>query len=137
VEEGAVVGIVLVSHSAKLVEGLRELVGQLGGGQVPVAVAGGGPQDELGTSAEKVRAAIESVAGPDGVLVLVDLGSAALSAETAIDLLDPPPPGPVRISSAPLVEGAVVAVIHAGLGDGLDQVIAAADEARQMSKNLS
>lgn len=131
------VGIVLVSHSAKLVEGLQDLVGQLGGGYVPIAIAGGGPQGELGTSTEKVQAAIQSVAGPDGVLVLVDLGSAALSAETAIDLLEPPPLGPVRISDAPLVEGAVVAVIHAGLGESLDSVFAAANQAREMSKNLS
>jgi dihydroxyacetone kinase phosphotransfer subunit len=131
-----VIGIVLVSHSQKLVEGLQELVGQLSNGQVPVAIAGGGPQGELGTSVEKVRTAIASVAGPDGVLLLVDLGSAVLSAETAIDLLDPPPPGPVRISSAPLVEGAVVAVIHAGLGDGLEQVLEAVEGARQMPKNL-
>jgi PTS hybrid protein len=131
------VGIVLVSHSARLVEGLQELVGQLSGGQVPVAIAGGGPQGELGTSADKVRAAIASVAGADGVLILVDLGSATLSAETAIELLDPQPPGPVRISDAPLVEGAIVAVIHAGLGDSLESVMAAAAEARQMSKNLS
>jgi PTS hybrid protein len=131
------VGVVLVSHSVKLVEGLQELVGQLSGGQVRVAGAGGGPQGELGTSADKVRAAIEAVAGPDGVIMLVDLGSAVLSAEMAIDLLDPPPPGEIRISSAPFVEGAVVAVIHAGLGNSLDEVMEAVEGARQMPKNLN
>ena len=130
------IGIVLVSHSQKLVEGLQEMVGQLGLVKVPVAIAGGGPQGELGTSVEKVRAAIESVASPDGVLLLVDLGSAVLSAEMAIDLLDPPPPGPVRISSAPLVEGAMLAVIHAGLGEGLDQVLEAVEGARHMPKSV-
>src|SRR5437763_9688239 len=113
------VGIVVVSHSEKLAEGLRELVGQLSQGAVPVASAGGGPQGELGTSAERIRAAIQAVGGPDGVLVLVDLGSAVLSAEMAIDLLDPPGVPEVRISDAPLVEGAVVAVIHAGQGNTL------------------
>jgi phosphoenolpyruvate---glycerone phosphotransferase subunit DhaM len=130
-----VVGIVLVSHSGKLVEGLQELVGQLSGGHVPVAGAGGGPQGELGTSAEKIRDAILSVSGPDGVMILVDMGSAVLSAEMAIDLLDP---GPcvVRISSAPLVEGAVVGVIHAGLGDSLEAVLQAVEGARNLPKNL-
>ena len=130
------VGIVLVSHSAKLVEGLRELVGQLSQGQVPVAIAGGDPQGGLGTSVEKIRDAIQAVAGPDGTLVLVDLGSAVLSTEAAIDLLDPPPAGEVRLSDAPLVEGAVVAVIHAGLGNSLAEVLAAVDGARNLPKNL-
>src|SRR6476469_7027528 len=129
------VGVVLVSHSAKLVEGLQELVGQLSGGQVAVAVAGGGPMGELGTSAEKIAAAIQRVAGPDGVLVLVDIGSAVLSTEAALDLIDPPP-GEVRISGAPLVEGAVIAVIHAGLGNSLAEVMAAVEGARNMPKNL-
>jgi len=130
-----VVGIVLVSHSQKLVEGLKELVGQLSNGQVPVASAGGGPQGELGTSAEKISEAIRSVAGPDGVLVLVDMGSAVLSTETAIDLLGPPE-CEVRISGAPLVEGAVVGVIHSGLGDSLAQVMLAVEGARHLPKNL-
>jgi phosphoenolpyruvate---glycerone phosphotransferase subunit DhaM len=131
-----VVGIVLVSHSQKLVEGLRDLVGQLSQGQVPVAIAGGDPQGGLGTSVEKIRDAIQSVAGPDGVLVLVDLGSAVLSTEAAIDLLDPPPEGEVRLSDAPLVEGAVVAVIHAGLGNTLAELMTAVDGARNLPKNL-
>jgi PTS hybrid protein len=131
-----VVGIVLVSHSQKLVEGLQELVGQLGGGHVPVAIAGGGLQGEIGTSVEKIENAIQAVAGPDGVLVLMDLGSAVLSTETAIELLNPPPPGEVRLSSAPLVEGAVIAVIHAGLGNSLAEILTAVEEARFMPKNL-
>lgn len=130
------VGIVLVSHSEKLVEGLRDLVGQLSQGQVPVAIAGGDPQGGLGTSVEKIRDAIQSVAGPDGTLVLVDLGSAVLSTEAAIDMLDPAPEGEVRLSDAPLVEGAVVAVIHAGLGNTLAEVLAAVDGARNLPKNL-
>jgi dihydroxyacetone kinase phosphotransfer subunit len=130
-----VVGIVLVSHSGKLIEGLQELVGQLSGGQVPVAGAGGGPQGELGTSAEKIRDAVLSVSGPDGVMILVDMGSAVLSAEMAIDLLDPRP-CEVRISGAPLVEGAVVGVIHSGLGDSLDAVLQAVEGARYLPKNL-
>jgi PTS hybrid protein len=130
-----VVGIVLVSHSEKLVEGLKELVGQLSGGVVPVVAAGGGPQGELGTSAEKIHNAILSVAGPDGVLILVDMGSATLSAETAIEMLDPVP-CVVKISDVPLVEGAVVSVIHSGIGDSLEAILIAAEGARHMPKNL-
>jgi dihydroxyacetone kinase phosphotransfer subunit len=130
-----VVGIVLVSHSEKLAEGLKDLVEQLSSGVVPVAAAGGGPQGELGTSAEKVRRAILSVAGPDGVLVLVDLGSATLSAETAIELLDPKP-CEVRITDAPFVEGAVVSVIHSGIGDNLAAIMEEVEGARHLEKNV-
>jgi len=129
------VGVVLVSHSEKLVQGLQELVGQLSSGQVPVGIAGGGPQGELGTSAEKIRDAILQVAGPDGVLVLMDLGSAVLSTETAVEMLDPPP-CEVRLSSAPLVEGAIVAVIHSGIGNTLAELLDAVEGARNMPKNL-
>lgn len=129
------VGVVLVSHSQKLAEGLKDLVSQLSGGAVPVAAAGGGPQGELGTSAEKIRDAIRSVASPDGVLVLVDMGSATLSAEMAIEMLDPAP-CEVRISDAPLVEGAVVGVIHSGIGDNLGAIMEAVEGARNMPKNL-
>jgi PTS hybrid protein len=131
-----VIGIVLVSHSQKLVEGLQDLVRQLGGGRVPVAIAGGGPQGELGTSTDKIQRAIETVAGPEGVLVLVDLGSAVLASEAAIEMLAPPPKGKVLLSSAPLVEGAIAAVIHSGLGDSLEKVLYAVEEARNMPKNL-
>jgi dihydroxyacetone kinase phosphotransfer subunit len=129
-----VVGIVLVSHSQTLVEGLRELVTQLTQALVPLALAGGGPQGELGTSATAIAAAIRAVAGPDGVLVLLDLGSAVLSAEAALDLLDPAVAAGVQFSDAPLVEGAVLAVIHAGLGDSLAAVAAAAESARHLPK---
>ena len=129
------VGIVLVSHSEKLAEGLKEMVAQLSGGAVPVAAAGGSPQGEIGTSAEKIKDAIQSVGGPDGVLVLVDLGSATLNAQMAIEMLQPLP-YEVRISDVPFVEGAVVSVIHSGLGDGLDAIMEAAEGARNIPKNL-
>ena len=80
------IGIVVVSHSAKLAEGVCELAGQMAQGQVRLAAAGGSddPQNPIGTDAFRVQHAIESVYSEDGVLVLMDLGSAVLSAETAL-----------------------------------------------------
>ena len=74
------VGIVIVSHSASLAEGVRELADQMVQGQVPLATAGGidDPDQPIGTDPMKVLAAIESVYGDDGVLVLMDLGSAGI-----------------------------------------------------------
>jgi PTS hybrid protein len=79
------VGLVLVSHSASIAEGFREMVAQVVGPDVPVAVAGGTDDGRLGTSAPRIAAAIRSTldGGVDGTLILLDLGSAALSLELA------------------------------------------------------
>lgn len=130
------VGLVLVSHSARLAEGLREMVAQVAGDDVPVAIAGGTDDGRLGTSAELIAAAIRSTlgAGADDALVLVDLGSAVLSLEVALDELSPDERARIRVSDAPLVEGAVVAAVQASVGATIDEVAAAALEARGMAK---
>ena len=128
------VGLVLVSHSARLAEGLRDLVEQLTRGRAPVAVAAGGADGSLGTSALAIAAAVESLAGADGVLVLMDLGSAVLSADTALEQLDPALRERVRLADAPFVEGAVAAGVEASLGSALEAVAAAAEAAAQQRK---
>jgi dihydroxyacetone kinase phosphotransfer subunit len=130
------VGLVLVSHSAGLAEGLREMVAQVAGDDVPVATAGGTDDGRLGTSAPRIAEAIRSTlaAGADDVLVLVDLGSAVLSLELALDELEPADRSHVRVSDAPLVEGAVVAAVQASVGAGIDEVADAALGARAMVK---
>jgi phosphocarrier protein FPr len=116
------VGLVIVSHSAQLAAGVKELAGQMTQGKTRIAAAGGAADDILGTSADKILEAIQSVDGPDGVLVLLDLGSAILSAEFALELLDDEQRNRVRLSFAPLVEGAVAAALEASLGRSLAQV---------------
>jgi len=124
-----VVGLVLVCHSAKLAEAVAELAAQMGGESLRIGVAGGldQPGDPLGTDAVRVARAIEEVWSEDGVLVLMDLGSAVLSAELALDLLAEGRRDHVMLTEAPLVEGAVAAAVAAGLGDSLEKV---AEEAR-------
>ena len=123
------VGLVLVCHSAKLAEGVAELAAQMGGASLRIGVAGGldQPGNPLGTDAVRVAWAIEDVWSEDGVLVLMDLGSAVLSAEMALDLLPEERRGHILLTEAPLVEGAVAAAVAAGLGDPLEMV---AEEAR-------
>ena len=123
------VGLVLVCHSAKLAEAVAELAAQMGGESLRIGVAGGldQPGDPLGTDAARVARAIEEVWAEDGVLVLMDLGSAVLSAEMALDLLAEGRREHVLLTEAPLVEGAVAGAVAAGLGDSLEKV---ADEAR-------
>jgi len=132
------VGLVLVSHSARLVEGLAEMVAQVAGDDVPVNTAGGTEDGRLGTSAPLIGEAIRAtLAGADHALVLVDLGSAVLSLELALDDLDPADRDRVRISEAPLVEGAVVAAVQASVGSDIDEVAEAALGARAMAKAAS
>ena len=130
------VGLVLISHSGALVEGLRDMVAQVAGDDVPLAIAGGTEDGRLGTSAPRIGAAIRSTldAGADAVLVLLDLGSAALSLELALEDLPDEERGRIRVSEAPLVEGAILAAVQASIGAGIDEVAAAADGAASMAK---
>ena len=112
------VGIVVVAHSAKIAEGVLEMARQMVGTAVPLAAAGGidDPENPIGTDAIKILAAIQSVYSDDGVVVLMDLGSALLSAETALELLPPAEAAQVHLCAAPLVEGALAAAVQASLG---------------------
>lgn len=130
------VGLVLISHSGTLVAGLREMVMQVAGDEVAVGTAGGTDDGRLGTSAPRIADALRSTldASPEGVLVLFDLGSAALSLELALEDLDPGDRDRTRISEAPLVEGAVLAAVQASVGASLVEVEAAAAAASTMTK---
>jgi len=120
------VGIVLVSHSRALATALVDLVRQMNTGDVPLAISAGVGDDrqEFGTDAIELMEAILAVFSPDGVLVLMDLGSAVLSAETALDLLPPEVSEKVRLCPAPFVEGSIAAAVQAGLGSDLETVFA-------------
>jgi phosphocarrier protein FPr len=125
------IGLVLVSHSAKLAEGVRELAQQMTQGRVPIAIAGGidDEQNPIGTDPIKVMNAITEVYSPDGVVILMDLGSALMSAETALDLLEPAWRDHLHLCAAPFVEGAVTAAVQAGIGADARSVIEAAQGA--------
>jgi len=124
------VSLLIVSHSAQLAAGVREFAEQVAGGKVQIADAGGAADGSLGTSVDHIRERLRQVASPDGTLVLVDLGSAVLGVEMAIEALGA---GRVQISDAPLVEGAYLAAIEASAeGATLAQVAAAALQAREL-----
>ncbi|MEV0715853.1 dihydroxyacetone kinase phosphoryl donor subunit DhaM [Asanoa sp. NPDC050611] len=125
------VGIVLISHSEALAEGAAELVRQIAGGAT-VVPAGGTEDGSLGTSTDKIEAAIEDADAGSGVVLIPDLGSAVLSARSV--LADLAGETTARLVDAPFVEGAVAAAVAAGTGADLDAVIAAAEEARDAAK---
>lgn len=130
------VGLVLISHSSSIADGLRDMVLQVAGSDVPVATAGGTDDGRLGTSAPRIAAAIRSTleGGADGTLILLDLGSAALSLELALEEFDADERARLRVSEAPLVEGAVLAAVQASVGATLDEVAEAAAGAASMQK---
>jgi PTS hybrid protein len=128
------VGVVIVSHSQKVAEGIREMALQMAASQQQVVAAGGMADGAIGTDAVKVSEAIIAANTGDGVVVLVDLGSAVLSTETAFEFLDDELRAKVKIADAPILEGAISAVVEASLGSPLAAVVATAEGARALNK---
>jgi dihydroxyacetone kinase DhaKLM complex PTS-EIIA-like component DhaM len=130
------IALALVGHSAELLRALRAMVAQAAPA-VPVATAGGTGTGSLGTSSpgilEALRAALRASEG-EGVLVLFDLGSAALALEIALEELDDHDRGRIAVSDGPLVEGAVRAAVEAAGGASLARVRAVADAERATAK---
>jgi PTS hybrid protein len=123
------VGIVVVSHSSKIAEGAVELAAQMAS-DVGLVAAGGTDDGRIGTSFEKVLAAVEQSiadAAGDGVVVLTDLGSAVMTAESVKEFASEPEA--VHLADAPLIEGLVAAAVAAQGGAGVEDVLKAAEAA--------
>ena len=124
------VGIVVVSHSKKLAEGVVEL-SRLISGECPMAAAGGLEDGSFGTSYEKIEEAINSVYSDDGVVVIMDLGSSCMTTEMVIENMEGKR---VEMVDCPMVEGAAAAAAEAEGGGTLDEVKQAAMEAAGEAK---
>lgn len=137
-DQAPAVGVVVVSHSAELADATVRLVARLANmpGDGPRLLAAGGLADgSIGTDATRIADALVAADAGAGVVVLADLGSAVLAAQTAVEeLIEPDLAERVRISRGPIVEGAFVAAVQASAGDALDDVAAAADEAATLDK---
>jgi len=125
------VGLLLVSHSARLADGAADVAREMAP-DVPVRCAAGDPDGGLGTSLDDVQDSLSSLLGEvDAVVVLADLGSAVLTVESALELQDDLS-STVALASAPFVEGAVAAAVAAQQGEELAAVLAAAERAGAM-----
>ncbi len=132
------IGLVIVSHSHRLAQGVQELADQMSTDDITI-VAAGGLMDEhgafhIGTDAVRIAQAIQEAWSEDGVLILLDMGSAVLSTEVALEMLPPAMRERCRMSNAPLVEGAIVAALEASLGRSLEEVNQAAEAASHLQK---
>ena len=124
------VGIVIVSHSQKLAEGVVE-VARMMAHNAKIASAGGLENGELGTSYEKILSALEAVYSSDGAVILMDMGSAVMTTEMVLEDFDKPN---VKMLDCPLVEGAVLAAVESVAGKTLEEISAHIDDARTTKK---
>ncbi len=122
------VGIVIVSHSPDVARGTADMVRQMVGADVPLAHCGGNPDGGLGTSVEKILAAIDAAWSEAGVAILVDLGGAETNSEMAVEMLPAERQSKVVVCNAPIVEGAVMAATESWGGASLAQVRNTAEE---------
>ena len=132
--DAAYVGLVLVSHSRRLAEGLAELVGQVAGPGVTIQAVGGTVDGALGTDPDRVLEAMQVAARNPGAVLLMDLGSSVLAVSAALEDLSEQQRTWLAVVDAPLVEGAVSAGVLASTGATLAEVTQAAEEARDAHK---
>lgn len=124
------VGLVVVSHSRPLAKAAVDLaLAMIVGAQPRIAVAAGLDAETLGTDAADIADAIADIDQGDGVVILMDVGSAVLSAEVALEFIDEELRKRTVVCPAPLVEGLIAAAVTAANGGSIDQVVAEACDA--------
>ncbi|MCM1990904.1 dihydroxyacetone kinase phosphoryl donor subunit DhaM [Oceanirhabdus seepicola] len=119
------VGLVIVSHSYKIAEGVVELCSQIASNEVSIVSAGGTSDGEIGTSPIKILNAIKEADTGDGVIIIYDLGSALMNAEMAVEMVavEIEQNTNVIIAEAPIVEGSIVAAVEANIGTNIGEII--------------
>lgn len=121
------VGMVIISHSHKIAEGVQELALQMAS-DVPIAIAGGTKDGRIGTDMDLILEAIDRVYSKDGVLMLFDLGSALMNAEMALEFLPEDKKGKIEIADTALVEGAITGAVEISMKKSLSEVKAIVEE---------
>ncbi len=124
------VGIVVVSHSEKLAESIVELTGMMADG-AHIAAAGGLEDGSFGTSYDRIKAAIDQVYSEDGVILLMDMGSAVMTTEMVLEEYDS---ARVRMVDAPVVESAVAASVSALCGSDLETILEEIEDVKNTPK---
>jgi phosphoenolpyruvate---glycerone phosphotransferase subunit DhaM len=126
--------LLLVSHSAKIAEGLAELLSQVAGPEVSIEAIGGASDGSLGTDGSRVMSALQRAADGAGTVVVMDIGSSILAVRASLSELEPEQAQKVFLADAPLVEGALAAAVTASTGAPPEVVAKAAEEARNAAK---
>jgi len=117
------VGILVVSHSIEIAQGVEKLARQMVGDSFPLQVVGGTKDGQLGTEADSIREALEDLDQGDGVIVLADMGSAVMNVEFAFDLFPSEQQDRFAIANAPVVEGTISAALQAKTGKKIKKIL--------------
>lgn len=128
------IGFILVSHSDKLAEGIKEIADQMNNGQTNVKAVGGVGDGRIGTNPIRIQEAIEELYDGDSILIFGDLGSSIMSAQMAIDMVDESISEKIILVDAPLVEGSIAAIVQASITDNVKEILLAAEEAKTINK---
>lgn len=121
------VSLVIVSHSKKIAEGVKELASEVSGGANIYAI-GGSKAGTLGSDYDSIVQALSDAASQGDVIVLADMGSSVLTVETALDAMDEKSQHRIHVSAAALVEGSVLAAVSIAGGAGLDEILSQLEE---------
>jgi len=128
------IGIVIVSHSKKISDGIVEMCKEMTKDDIRIISAGGTRDGRLGTDATLIVEAICEANSGDGVVILADIGSSIMSSEMAIEMV----PDEIRektiILDTPIVEGSLAAAIQACISNDLEEIKRSALEAKYMNK---
>ncbi|MEG0379533.1 MAG: dihydroxyacetone kinase phosphoryl donor subunit DhaM [Eubacterium sp.] len=123
--------VVVVSHSKKVAEGAKELALQMAA-DAKIAAAGGLQDGSIGTDMEKITNAIGEVMSDDGVIMIVDMGSAIMTSEMAIEMSENPEK--IKIVDTPVVEGTIFGAVEASIGSTMEQIVDVLKQAKIQPK---
>lgn len=128
------IGFVLVSHSQKVAEGLKQYLEVMNNGRIVIEEAGGADEGRMGTNTLKIHKAIEKIYDHDPIFVFIDLGSAVLSTEMALDLLDEDVRKNVHIIDTPIIEGSILGLQSILSGKSIATILEELIQLRSASK---
>ncbi len=127
-------GIVIVSHSSKIAEGVVDLCYEMVGDNIKIIAAGGTNDGRIGTDPIKIKKAIEKAYGGDGVVILADIGSSFMNADIAKELLEEEIREKTIVLDTPIVEGSIGVAVQASVSNDINKILELAEEARITKK---
>ena len=121
------IGIIVVSHSRKITDGLKEMIEEMTGrsSAIEIVSAGGTFDGGLGSDTANLMNVLEERSEYEQLYLFADIGSAVMSIEQALEYVEPSISGKALYLDAPLVEGAFVAAVKCMVDPSVAAVTAA------------
>ncbi len=115
------VNILLLSHSLKLVQGLKEILGQMAC-HVNIEISGGTFDGGIGSNFEEIMQKMNDLSDKGELVVIFDIGSSMLNALTAYEMIDDEKKDKIVIADVPMVESAVQVAVMAEAGQSFNEI---------------